>query len=202
MCADPLTIAMISMQVAQGVSAQNAAVARANEQNALYNQNVVNSREAMLNDNRALNRRQDQEAMAAAQKRLQVSLEGEQKKATVGTAAGEGGVGGSSVQRLLDSYDRQRSVAQGTIDRNLEMVREEIGFQKEGTKSTFNSRANSVSKGYAPSALQAGLGIAANVGSTLAMSSTGLKEGESLFGTDAWNRGATRTFGKNTTLRF
>lgn len=202
MCADPVTMAIIGMQVAQGISAQNAAVGRANEQNALYAQNTTNAREAMLNDVRALNRRGDQESQAAAQKKFQLNLEGEQKKATAGVAAGEGGVAGSSVQRLLDSYDRQRSVAQGTINRNFEMVLDEIGFQKEATKSTFNSRANSVSKGYAPSALQAGLGIAADVGGTLAMGSSGLKEGESLFGQDAWNRGAKRSFGKNTSLVF
>lgn len=202
MCADPISIAMAGMQVMQGISAQNAAVERANQQNALYIQNANNAREAMLNDVRALNRRQDQEAQANAQKKFDLNLEAEQKKATAGVAAGEGGVAGSSVQRLLDSYDRQRSVAQGTINRNFDMVRDEIGFQKEATKTTFNSRVNSVSKGYAPSALQAGLGIAANVGSTVAMGSTGLKEGESLFGTEAWNRGAKRTFGKNTTLTF
>lgn len=202
MCADPMTIAMIGMQVGQGVMAQNAAVTQANQQNAMYQQNVVNSREAMLNDVRSLNRRQDQESKATAQKKFDLNLEAEQKKATAGVAAGEGGVAGSSVQRLLDSYDRSRSVAQGTINRNFDMVAEEIAGNKEATKSTFTSRVNSVKKGYAPSALQAGLGIAMNVGSTLAMGSTGLKEGESLFGKDAWNRGAKRSFGKNTSLVF
>lgn len=161
-----LTTAMAAFQVVQGVTAQNAAVEQANAQNALYRQNAVNAREAALNDFRALNRRQAQEGDKANQESFQKSIEALQKKSTVTVAAGEGGVSGNSVNRILDSYDRQKSVAQGTIQRNFDYMSEQIGYEKEGAKSQFQNRVNSVQKGYAPSAFQAGLGIATNVAST------------------------------------
>jgi hypothetical protein len=167
MCADPVTIAMAAFQAVKGVAEHNAAVDRADAQNQQYLQNAANAREAQLNDVRAYNKRQDQEAQAKAQKDLELTLEGAQKEATVQTAAGEAGIAGKGVQLVLDNYERQRSVAQGTVARNFDAVREQIAAEKEGTKYTFQSRVNSVSKGYAPSALQSGLGIAANVGSTL-----------------------------------
>jgi hypothetical protein len=167
MCADPVTIAMSAFQAVKGISEHNAAVDRANAQNQMYLQNAANAREAQLNDVRAYNRRQDQEAQAKAQKDLELTLEGAQKQATVQTAAGEAGIAGKGVQLILDNYERQQSVAQGTVARNFDAVREQIAAEKEGTKYTFQSRVNSVSKGYAPSALQSGLGIAANVGTTL-----------------------------------
>ena len=167
MCADPITIAMAAFQAVKGVSEQNAAVERANQQNAYYLQNAANAREASLNENRSLNRRQDQEAMSAAQKDLETMLQGEKNAARIQTAAGESGIRGLGVQRILDSYDRETSVAQGSIARNFDYVRQQISDEKEGTKYTFQNRVNSVQKGYAPSAMQAGLGIAANVGGTL-----------------------------------
>lgn len=167
MCADPVTIAMSAFQAVKGISEHNAAVERANAQNRVYLQNAANAREAQLNDVRAYNKRQDQEAQAKAQKDLELSLEGARQQATVQTAAGEAGIAGKSVQLILDNYDRQKSVAQGTVARNFDTVKSQIDAEKEGTKSTFTSRVNSVSKGYAPSALQSGLGIAANVGGSL-----------------------------------
>lgn len=167
MCADPVTIAMAAFSAVKGVAEHNAAVSKADAQNNLYLQNAANAREAQLNDVRALNRRQDQEGQAKAQKNLQYTLEAARKQGTVQTAAGESGIAGLGVQRILDSYDRQLSVAQGTVNRNFGFTKEQIGFEKEGTKSTFQNRVNSVSKGYAPSALQSGLGIMANVGTTL-----------------------------------
>lgn len=180
MC-DPLTIAMAAFQAVKGITEQNAAVEQANQQNALYTQNAVNAREAMLNDNRALNRRQSQEAMAAAQKDLELTLEGERNSARIQTAAGESGIQGLGVQRILDSYDRETKVAQGSVARNFDFVRQQIDDEKQGTRYAFQSRVNSVQKGYAPSAAQAGLGIATNVGSTLAADPTVKKSAKNLF---------------------
>lgn len=187
MCADPVTIAMAAFQAVKGVSEHNAAVKRADAQNQQYLQNAANAREAQLNEVRAYNKRQDQEAQAKAQKDLELTLEGAEKQATVQTAAGEAGIGGKGVQMILDRYERQRSVAQGTVNRNFENVKSQIDDEKEGTKYTFQSRVNSVSKGYAPSALQSGLGIAANVGGTL-YGDPGVKK--------SVNEGAKSIFGK------
>lgn len=167
MCADPVTIAMAAFQVVKGVSEQNAAVERANAQNRMYLQNAANAKEAQLNDVRQLNKRQDQEAKAAAQKDMDLEIENAKKIATIETSAGEAGVAGLSVQRIMDDYDRQTAVAQGTVKRNFDMTADQLDSEREGTKYTFNNRVNSVSKGYAPSAMQAGLGIATSVGGTL-----------------------------------
>lgn len=195
MCGDPISMAMMAMQVVQGVQKQNNAVEIANQQNALYLANAQNAKDAMMNDARSLNLRQDQEAKSKAQKVLENSLDGARKVATGTVAAGESGVSGNSVQRILDSYERTKSVNQGTIERNFDMVSDQLDAERQGLQYTFKNRVNSVSKGYAPSAFDAGLGIAASVGGTALVASSGLKENESLFGKDAFNRGSEKLFG-------
>lgn len=198
MCGDPITIAMMAMTVYQGVQKQNMAVEQANQQNALYLQNAQNAKDAQLNDVRQLNLRQDQEAEAKAQKSLANTIDGMKKQGTIQVAAGEAGISGNSVQNIFDQYERANAVNQGTINRNFDNIKNQLENERAGTATTFKSRVNSVQKGYAPSAFDAGLGIAANVGTTYMMASSGLKEGDSVFGKDAFNRGTDKMFGKGT----
>lgn len=157
-----------AVAVAQGVMQQNAAVEQANRQNFLYRQNAANAMVAATDEQRSLNRRIDQESQAASQKKFDLLLESVRKSGTAQAAAGEAGVGGSSVSRLLNDITRQTTVAQNTVSRNFDMTEAQINDAKESTKTTFNSRVNSVQKGYAPSAMDAALGIGLNAGAAYA----------------------------------
>lgn len=202
MCGDPVTMAMIAMTVMQGVNQQNQAVEVAENQNAMYKANADIAREAQLNDVRALNLRQSQEATAKAQASLENTLKGVQQQGTIQTAAGEAGISGNSVQQIFDRYERSRAVNQGTINRNFDNIASQLDAERAGTAATFKTRVNSLQKGYAPSAFDAGLGIAAKAGSVYMMGSSGLKEGESVFGKDAFVRGTDKMFGKGTGASF
>lgn len=150
--------------VAQGIMQQNAAVAQANRQNALYRQNAANATVALSDDYRAINRRVDQEGQAAAKDKFDILLESLRQSGKAQTAAGEAGVAGNSVSRLLADITRQTTVAQNTVQRNFDWTKAQSEDSKAGAKATFNSRVNSVSKGYAPSAMDAMLGIGLNAG--------------------------------------
>lgn len=202
MCGDPITMAMIAMTVMQGVNQQNQAVQMAENQNAMYKANADNAREAQLNDVRALNLRQSQEASAKAQATLENTLKGVKTQGTLQTAAGEAGISGNSVQQIFDRYERATAVNQGTINRNFDNIVSQLDAERSGTTTTFKQRVNGIQKGYAPSALDAGLGIAAKAGSVYMMGSSGLKEGESVFGQDAFIRGTDKMFGKGTGSAF
>lgn len=152
--------------VLQGIQQQNAAVDAANRQNALYRQNVNNSLTAFQDENRALNRRIGQESDAKAQSSFAKMIEALQLQGRAQTAAGEAGVSGNSVSALFNDLARQEGVAQNTIARNFENTKMQLEDQKTGTQSTFQSRVNSVQKGYAPSAGDAMLGIALNAGTS------------------------------------
>lgn len=154
----------VAIAVVQGVMQQNAAVDAANRQNALYRQNAANAMVAATDEQRALNRRLDQEGQASAQKSLELTLDSMRRTGTAQTAAGEAGVAGNSVSRLLNDITRQTTVAQNTVSRNFDMTKAQVGDAKEATKATFNQRVASVQKGYAPSASDAMLGIGLNAG--------------------------------------
>lgn len=170
--------------VLQGIQQQNAAVDAANRQNALYRQNVNNSLTAFQDENRALNRRIGQESDAKAQSSFAKMIEALQLQGRAQTAAGEAGVSGNSVSALFNDLARQEGVAQNTISRNFENTKMQLEDQKTGTQSTFQSRVNSVQKGYAPSAGDAMLGIALNAGTSYYSA----KQGEDALATAKSNR--------------
>lgn len=165
----------VAIAVVQGVMQQNAAVDAANRQNALYRQNAANAMVAATDEQRALNRRIGQEGDAAAQKSFDLILDSIRRTGTAQTAAGEAGVAGNSVSRLLNDITRQTTVAQNTVSRNFDMTKAQLEDSKESTKTTFNSRVNSVQKGYAPSASDALLGIGLSAGAAYAGSGNNAK---------------------------
>lgn len=177
-----ITEAMMALQVVGGIAQQNAAVEQANQQNALYAANAANAKEAQLNDVRTLNQRQAQEGEAKAQKSFQNTIDNLKTQGTLQVAAGEAGIAGLTPQRIFDQYERQSKVQQGTINRNFDNIASQLDLERTGTKATFTNRVNSVSKGYAPSAFEAGLGIASKVGSTYMTASAAAPKGGSVWG--------------------
>lgn len=176
MC-EPATIAMMALSAAGGVMQQQAAVSAAKAQNAQYEANAKNAQKAMLQDAEQLNQRQAQEAEAAAQEKFRLEQEALKATGKAATSAGEAGVAGASVQRLMDSFERDKLTNQGTINRNLEMTTRQIATQRDSLMTTYESRKNSVQKGSAPSA-----GLAAlQIGTSAAAAGLSTKSGQEAF---------------------
>jgi hypothetical protein len=156
--------AQAASAVVQGIMQQNAAVAAANRQNAIWRQNEANARVARTDEQRALNLRIGQEGNASAQQKMAILIDSLKTQGRAATASGEAGVSGTSVGRLMADITRQQTVAQGTVQRNFDMTKAQLNQQKEATTATYMGRVNSVQKGWAPSAGDAMLGIALNAG--------------------------------------
>lgn len=150
--------------VVQGIQAQNAAVDAANRQNQFWRQNLQNSYTAFTDENRALNARLSQENDAKNQSSFEVMLDFLQRQGRAQTAAGEAGVSGNSVRMLYNQLSRAQTKDQNTLNRNFKNTADQLNLQKNATVNTWQSRVNSVQKGYAPSAGDALLGTAMNAG--------------------------------------
>jgi len=106
------------------------------------------------------NLREAQEALAAAEKRSDISLEVAQRQATAEVSAQEAGVGGSSVDALLGSIRASGLTQETRIKQNLEMSQQQLAQQRRANLSQAQSRINQVSR---PSLLATGLQIGSNV---------------------------------------
>lgn len=194
--------AQLALTAVQHYSAQSAAVEQANRQNALYIENVNNSRVAATDDVRALNRRIDQEGQATAQKKFQNQIDTIQLREKKKTAALERGVRGTTVQQILQDVGRRGSFNNQTLTRNLDMTVAQMEDQKHATKATFMNRVNSVEKGYAPSAGDAMLGMVADMGMQVAgsyIAYSGATAGSTANPTGAVVQGAGGNAAANTT---
>lgn len=164
-----IAVAALAMTSASTYAQYEAQTEQANSmnayQNALRAQNIENSKAAYLADNTLLNKRLEQERNAAAEEKLQKTIEGEKLKAKATTAAGEANVAGLSVDRLLSGIERDVAFNQGTIKRNLTNTEAQAEANRELLKSSFQSNANSVSPGMymGPSGLATGLAIGGQV---------------------------------------
>lgn len=164
-----IAVAALAMTSASTYAQYEAQTEQANSmnayQNALRAQNIENSKAAYLADNTLLNKRLEQERNAAAEEKLQKTIEGEKLKAKATTAAGEANVSGLSVDRLLSGIERDVAFNQGTIKRNLTNTEAQAEANRELLKSSFQSNANSVSPGMymGPSGLATGLAIGGQV---------------------------------------
>jgi len=170
------------LTVASGVMEHNAQVKAANAQNERYKENARNARIARDDENRAVNRRLDQEADAANAEKMKEDLESLKKQGTARTAAGESNVSGGSVSALLRDIQRTGAVEQNTIDRNFDMVKQQSLDQKAGIQSSYVNRVNSVQKGYAPSIGQSLGKIGVGVGTNFASTHTTLSAGQKNWG--------------------
>lgn len=173
-----LMTAQIALQAASGIASHNAANAQARAQNKAYLQNAENARMAMLNDARAINQRQDQENMAAAQERFTKMIEAERLAAKQQVTAGESGVAaGNNLNYLLNNIEREKLREVQTINTNLDFTTSQLASERDALKYQFMDRVNSVQKGVGSDPLMAGLGIglqaAGSVGAATGFGSTG-----------------------------
>lgn len=169
MC-EPSTIlaTQLAMTAAQHYSAQQAAVEGAKRQNSLWIQNEQNARTGAVGNFRDINRRKDQEGKATAQKKFDKMVEGMRNRAAIKTKAGSTGVGGQVVNQRLNQVTRDEGTARTRLDTNNKWKQSELNSQKDASIVNYKNQVNSVQKGQAPSATDAFLGMAMDMGMQVA----------------------------------
>lgn len=171
MC-EPTTIAAVTMAVTSAGSAvtgYQGAKAQAEVQNAMYEQNKLNSYAAMRNEYMTSQQRQAQEVEAATQQIQDRRLEAIRQNATSNVAAGEAGVSGFSVERVLRDIGASASRDISTIEQNRDWSLSQISNQMQGSQTETKSRIQSMTKGIKPNPWSYAFKIAggaANAGST------------------------------------
>lgn len=155
MC-EPMTIAAATMAVASAGSAvagYQGAKAQAEMQNQMHQQNMLNSYAAMRQGYLTYQQRQQQEAEAAAQDIQARRLEAMQQTATANVAAGEAGVSGFSVERVLRDIGATASRDVTTIQQNRDWNVNQLNNEMLGLRTQTKSRILSVPKAMKPRVL-------------------------------------------------
>lgn len=140
---------------AVGFGQANAAAAASEQAAARQNQYLIDDYDQVA-------KMTTQEKAAAVQQIQKAEEDGLRTRATIKTAAGEGGVSGLSVAALLsDVYGQEARVRDG-VNQNLEGTLDQLSAEKRGMQRnvTETNRANAVAR---PSAIGAGLGLATDL---------------------------------------
>ncbi len=157
MC-DPLTMAVASVGSAlAGVAGEFQA---ANTQDGLYKANGESANNSAREQYASTQLRMSQEMDAAATEKHTAGLDAQQAIATAETSAGEAGVSGLSVDRLLRDFHGREARYSSSVDENLDMSLSQLEQSMKGTRSTAQNQINSVRRGSGPSFFDAGLRIA------------------------------------------
>lgn len=149
MC-DPVTLTMTALAVGSAYTGYEGAKAQADMQNKMYEQNKVNSYAAMRNSYQADQTRQAQVNASAAQQIQDRQLQATQQAATANVAAGESGVSGYSVDRIMRDINGTAANDVTNIKQNRDWNLSQIQNEMYGIQSQTQSRINSVSKGVQP----------------------------------------------------
>jgi hypothetical protein len=170
MC-EPTTIAAAAMAIASvgsAVSGYQAADAQADLQEKMYEQNKRNSYAAMRQGYITTQQRQAQEMEAASQQIQNRRLEAARQTATSNVAAGEAGVSGFSVERIMRDIGamggRDVSTIQQNRDWNVSQLQNQMLGLKNKTKSRIQSRSPGIDPSPVPYLLQGVKGVAGAYG--------------------------------------
>lgn len=152
-----------AMKIAAGVQAASSlgsavagyqgAKAQAEMQNQMHQQNMLNAQAAMRQGYLTYQQRQQQEAEAAAQDIQARRLEAMQQTATSNVAAGEAGVSGFSVERVLRDIGATASRDVTTIQQNRDWNVSQMNNEMLGLRTQTKSRILSVPKAMKPKVL-------------------------------------------------
>ncbi|HCL3314570.1 TPA: hypothetical protein N2A14_002578 [Pseudomonas aeruginosa] len=144
---------MGAFAVASTFMQYQAAQQQAKAQTQLYNMNKAAAIKSMQADQTALGLQAQQSADAASQQINDRRLEALRQSSTATVAAGEAGVSGFSVERVLRDISGASSKDVSTIQQNLDWNNQQIQSQMVGVSNDTQSRINSVQKGVKPSLL-------------------------------------------------
>lgn len=152
----PLMMAALSIgSTAASFAAQAGAASAQEEANAQANEQA---REQMITDYDQMTRMGQQEVAAATQKQNQNQIDAAKARATTRVAAGEGGVGGLSVDALLRDLYGQEATIRDSVNQNLENTTSQLGYERQGVYTSGVNAINSRPIVQRPSALGAALG--------------------------------------------
>lgn len=160
MCIDPISAGTFLLSAASSVAGFAQKQREADAQNDRYRQNYLNSLAAARDQQNQTTARQMQEQEATAQKENRVVVEGAERAADVSVAAAEAGVGGLSVDALLNDVKFKTAQSRATLERNAQMTAEQLQAQKDSSVTTAQSRINSVAQASEPSFAGTALEIA------------------------------------------
>lgn len=157
MC-DPVSMAIASVgSTMLGVVGDSMA---ADAQNDFYRANAENANNSARNQYAATQTRMSQETEAAALEKHSTKLDAEAAIASAETSAGEAGVSGYSVDRLLRDLQGREARYSSAVDTNLDMSLSQLQSSMDGINSTAQNQINSVRSVSRPSFFDVGLRIA------------------------------------------
>lgn len=154
MC-EPASMAMVALSVGQaGMSImgqkqkQKAEIeyqqAQAEARNTQIIQNRSMATNAFLHQLQAENMMRSQEEQAMAEKGHDLSIARMQAQGTAKAAAADSGVGGASLDALLDDFNRQESMMLGRLDLNQQFSEQARTSRVAGYGHTFTQRVTSI----------------------------------------------------------
>jgi hypothetical protein len=135
-----------------------------------YGANANAAIDAKVLEDQAVNEDLALKQQAAAEEKINRSLEGRGKKATALVSAGESGVSGNSVDALLNELEAGVLRGNTMTSRNFAIEQQGANRQLESNKRTAQSRINSVAK---PSKAATGLQIAGTVAANTSYTNAG-----------------------------
>lgn len=142
--------AMFASQAGSSLMSYQAQKQQAEAQDAIYQQNKLNAYQSMRDEYLGVQDRQAQEIARSSQEIIQRRQEEQAHLATARVAAGEAGINGVTVERVLQGINAAASQDVDTMAQNKEWTLEQLSDQSKGITSKTQSRVNSVRKGVKP----------------------------------------------------
>ncbi len=153
MCLEALVaVATFAVGAAQSVMQYQA-------QNQDYKNNAKAANNAAMSEMRGNTQRQVQEEEATRQRERKALLEGAQKQAEVQVAGDAAGASGLSLDHILGDVDRRTNENLVNIDKNYQMVTDQLAQSNKDIQTKAEGRINSVRRGST-------LGLVAGIGSS------------------------------------
>ncbi len=146
MCEPVTMLSLATSALGQGVGLLSSA-SQASQQNAYYEQNRQNALTAFSDQQNALNIREQQEQTSAAAQTFDNNLQARAAAATASTAAGESGVGGLSVEGLMQDFSSRAARANDRIAQQGEWTQAQLEAEKTAGGDQAVSEINSVKPG-------------------------------------------------------
>lgn len=152
MC-DPMTIALVGMQVGTIAMQHKQQADAAKLQNAAYEQNRLNATTSLMGNYQQAQERQRQEIASASNAIQQRRMEEMRQGASARAAAGEAGISGFSVDALLRDVSAvgARDVMNTTTNRDWSLT--QLNHEMRGARASAENQINSMRRGQKPSAL-------------------------------------------------
>ena len=149
----------------------SAASAQAKQDEAKYQQNRINAAQSRDLKIQSLNTRMLQEGEAAASQKEQLGIAALKKQERAKVAAGEAGIAGQGVDKLVDQFENARLQGVTTVNAQTKALRNQIEMEKMGITAETMNRINSLPRGQQPNFLA----YAVKAGAQMYATNTSLK---------------------------